>query len=611
MVVPVGDGSDEESNYQMTNYDENDDDNMSLASLKALYVQYDLTRVKTVQIGDKEYKEIGNEPVNEDFEQFIEELRQSKQKKKRERESSCFHRLIDKTSALLSNYNKIWSEILFEVIDYFQILGLIWILPLNLPHLFYQVFRFTLYFNLDFIHSKKPILNALHFVPEQFKNTFPSYLIEWLLYLLVIALWWLLPRTRLKLRMQLTRVVYAIVYLLYAPFVMYVMEYGVCGATNSYGRFRCDFFSQNSHHYGLSRSIPYLVLALLCIAAIHVILLWTYNYNLIMYRRSGKHEKQIQSIETEYAMGMSKTFMDKAYYMINSYHRSATYYMTHIRYMQKLCIVIVLCAVPSQNKNNSNHPLIGNFNDEYNWIMGLSTMLLLALPLLFELYLKPYRVMSSLIVRQLLGWTNVINAFFGWMKATNVQNPFLVDRYLSVIMLVINWTAFGLVVLLTVTWLLLFRLQWKINGSVIKELKSNSYKHYIEAIEQGNLLYEHAQSTHPMFVRCDLIRKHKFLIKQFYYEAVKQRNPLELTLEDTVLKLEEEHHVNQRWSILPHRPLQKVLPRLRRQMDQRDLKHILMSFDKRVILLKILAFCAFRDLLTQTRSKQQQQQTPQ
>jgi hypothetical protein len=274
--------------------------------------------------------------------------------------------------------------------------------------------------------------------------------------------------------------------------------------------------------------------------------------------------------------------------------------MMHLRFIQKVLIIITFIAVPSYKINGTTLDL------KYAWAIGFLTFIILSVSLSLELIMKPYRVNSILIISQILGWTNVINAFFSWMRAFNVQNIFLVDSNLSIIMLVINWGSLVLSVFFCLLWFFLFQTKWPINDKIIEELKS-TFSHYIKAIKDGHLLYEYAQNTHPIFIRCDLIEKHRNILATYYFEAIEEQNPLENSLEDILMKLEEEYFINHPYTILPHKKLQEVLGQLKADMDIRQYKLILIPIHYRIILMKILAYRAFCDLLIRIREKNRRQ----
>lgn len=535
-----------------------------------------------------------NEQMHHETEELLGMYRLQRARKLAKRNRSTLGKTMTIFSNSLRFYNKTWSDIAYIVFDNIQLLSLIWILPLGLPYWFYNVMRFSLYFNLDFISSKRNIFNALEYL-QRGSDQFPWYLIVWWIVPAIIILWIIIPRlSKFKYRTEFERILYTIIYMLYLPFVMHSVVYGICGASNAFGEFNCRFYCSDGRYYCLARSIPFLVITLSVIISVPI-LFWWESRKLMIYRSSNKHETLLRGVETELALDLTDHFVKRRYHLINSYKKNAVLYMMNIRFLQKLLIIAILCAVPSYNK-------YGKLDDQYAWIIGMVTWLVIVIPLFIELIWRPYRVLSPLVISQLLGWINSSNAFFGWMRAAKVRNPFLVDTNLVILMFCLNGSVLLLVILLCVFWKFIQRIQWPINGEVIHELQS-VYWHYIEAIKNGYLLYEHAQSTHPMFVRCDLINRQKFILQQYYSEAIIQQNPLEDTLEDVFLKLEEEYYINEPYTILPHEQLQSVLHQLKANMDKRHSRMLLIPFHKKVILMKILAYGAFCDTLNRLHEK--------
>jgi hypothetical protein len=534
-----------------------------------------------------------NEKLLQETEELLGRYRVQKAKSDAKKKRSITGRIGSTLSKSLSFYNKIWSDIAYIVFDNIQLLGLIWILPLGLPYWFYNVMRFSLYFNVDFISSKHTIFNSLEFL-QRGNDRFPWHLIVWWIVPAIIALWVVIPRlSNFKYRTELERVLYTVIYMLYLPFMIQTLVYGVCDS-NAFGEFNCNFYCKDGRYYCLARSIPYLVITLSVVISVPI-LFWWESRKLILYSGSKKHDNMLRGLETERALELTNHYVESRYHLINSYKKSAILYMMNIRFLQKLLIIAVLCAVPSYNN--------GKLDDKYEWIIGMVTWLVIVIPLLIELFWRPYRVLSPLFVSQVLGWVNSSNAFFGWMRAAKVRNPFLVDSNLIILMFCLNGGALLLVILCCIFWKFIQKIQWPINREVIHELQS-AYWHYIEAIKNGYLLYEHAQSTHPMFVRCDLIERQKMILQQYYSEAIIQRNPLEDTLEDVIMKLEEEHFINEPYTILPHEPLQSVLYQLKADMDNRYSRMLLIPFHKKIILMKILAYGAFCDILNNVQKKQ-------
>lgn len=51
-----------------------------------------------------------------------------------ESQTNFFVQQIDKLSKFILHYNKFYRDIFWIIVEFFQLLGLLWISPLHLPH---------------------------------------------------------------------------------------------------------------------------------------------------------------------------------------------------------------------------------------------------------------------------------------------------------------------------------------------------------------------------------------------------------------------------------------------------------------------------------------------
>lgn len=343
-------------------------------------------------------------------------------------------------------------------------------------------------------------------------------------------------------------------------------------------------FCTNESGYCLTSSIPSFILGGI-FSVIVPLLMVRDSRKLVVYSRRKKHQKFIESIEVEEALELNANYSTKRYYLISSFNGSKTfYYMYLFKPLQKLMIIILICSIPTVNYLGEK--ILVGIN-----MLGMFMFIILAIPQVFEMWLRPHRTLAHTLIYQTLGIVLCINVFLSWNASIGVRNPFLVDTSLFVLLIMINCFAFGCVILFLIVFIF-SKTQWPVNSRVIETLITK-YDCYIDAVKDGYLLYEYAVSAHPMFVRCDLLEKQKNILKEYYGQAIRDNNPMEETLENILLKLEEEHYLSSHTSILPHKPLQEVLGVLKERMDKRYEEMILFPFRKRVILLKILAFKAF------------------
>lgn len=525
--------------------------------------------------------------------------RKAMRKKKRVHKVRSFlTKRFTNISRRLLSIDKFWTDLLFHLFTHMQIAGLIWAMPFTFPVSVYKLTQFTVSFNFDVISHREDdkINNLLGSLtsdanPSQYgldnAPFYPWYLLPWMLVPpLLLTLWRLLPYARVvpfvrRFYYSLDRLLFVTLRILYIPFLIHVYAHGFCGGQGK-AAFKCQFFCADKFGWCLTRSVPSIIAVVYYMIGFPLFYLLEAT-PLIVYRRNQKHLNYINNVEVEKALGISNNYVNYRYHMISSYSHFGCYYLIAKECFQKAVLVIIWASLDGRD-----------YDGNYSWKSAIAicafAFFVCILPLVIELYFRPYRTLSSTLITQILGWGHVINFMLAWFKALRVNSPFLLETQLRILMLTVN--GFIIVTVLSVMTLMsCFRIRWPINSKVVHELETK-YSHYLKAIHDGYMLYHHALTTNPAFVRCDLLSYHKKFLEKLHQEAQIERNPLDETIDDAILKLEEEYFANEALTIFPHAQLEECLPTLRAHMNRRQTEMILIPPQKRIMLLKILALRA-------------------
>lgn len=516
--------------------------------------------------------------------EMYDSMKRAHDKRSRSKKVKSFFRKIARwVSDWILSPDKFWSDLFYTIFTYFQIAGLLWIFPYILPSNVYIFTQFTIYFNLDFVSHREDRPNLLSWGLDN-PPFYPYYLTPWLVIPpLLFAFWLSLPYLRFlpvirRIYFELDRIIFMLLRLLYLPFLLHTFAYGLCGGKGA-SAFQCAAFCPNEFGWCLTRSVPAAIASLFYGVGVPLAFCLEVR-KLIVYARNTRHMGYVANMEVEKLLKISNNYVLYRMYIISSYTRLGSYYVYIKEAVQKATLVIIWSSLDGRDS-------LGVYSWRSQVAISSFAFAVIVGPLIIELFWRPYRNLSLLLFNQLLGWVHVMNVMLAWFLALGVRSPFLLASQLTILILMVNATAlFGGFVIMVL--LLLLRIKWPINDQVVKELETN-YNHYLKAIRNGYMLYAHALSTNPSFVRCDLIYYHKEYMQRLSQEAVMEKNPLEDTLEDCILKLEEEFYASQNLTILPHKPLQYALPSLRRNLDRRQTEMILIPTRKRILLLKVLA----------------------
>mmetsp|Transcript_1522 Transcript_1522/g.5213 ORF Transcript_1522/g.5213 Transcript_1522/m.5213 type:complete len:882 (-) Transcript_1522:1362-4007(-) len=507
----------------------------------------------------------------------------SKQRKVSKKVKGLVSRMFRRFSDVILSHDKFWRDMVYIVLNYFQIAGLLWIYPYVMPPNVYTFTQWTIYFNFDFISHREGHTNLVNFGLDN-PPFYPFYLTPWLIIPpLLFTFWLVMPWFRSfpvirKCYYELDRIIFTLLRMLYLPFLLHTWAGGFCGSQGQ-SAFQCAAFCPDEFGWCLTRSLPAFVAS--AYYAVGVPLAFCYQARkLIVYARNTKHMNYMGNVEVEKALRISNNYVMYRLYMISSYTRLGSYYVFIKEAVQKATMVFFWAVLDGRDDE-------GYYSWRSQVAISSFTFAVMILPLVMELFWRPYRNLSYFMLTQMLGWVHVCNVMLAWFLALEVRSPFLLASQLTILILMVNATVL-VVVFGMLTFMILMRVKWPINDRVVQELETK-YAHYLKSIRNGYMLYAHSLTTNPSFVRCDLLFYHKEYMQKLYQEAALENNPLEETIEDCILKLEEEYYANQNLTFMPHKGLQSCLPTLRRNMDRRQTEMILIPPRKRILLMKLLA----------------------
>lgn len=494
-----------------------------------------------------------------------------------------FARIMRSISEWILSPDKFWKDIIYALLYYFQLAGLIWIIPYAFPQNVYTFTQWTVYFNLDFVSHRTTHSNLIQWGLNN-DPFYPYYLTPWLIIPpLIFTMWLFLPWVKnfpiiRKCFYEVDRVTFTLLRIMYLPFLIHTYAYGFCGGAGQ-SAFQCQAFCPEIFGWCLTRSVPAFLGTVYYGVGVPLAFCWQAR-KMIVYARNTKHMNYLGNVEVEKVLRISNNYVLFRLHMISSYTRLGSYYIFIKEAVQKATLVIIWASLDGLD-----------YEGELSWrsqiaisSFGFAVMIV---PLIIEIVWRPYRNLSYFFIVQMLGYIHVFNVMLGWFLALDVRSPFLLPSQITILILMVNATVLA-VLLGMMTFMFLMRVKWPINDRVVRELETK-YSHYLKSIRNGYMLYAHALTTNPSFVRCDMLFYHKEYMQKLYQEAVMENNPLEETIEDCILKLEEEYYSNQKLSILPHAALEHWLPSLRRSMDRRQTEMILIPPRKRIFLMKILA----------------------
>jgi hypothetical protein len=491
------------------------------------------------------------------------------------------------------SHSKRFQDPIFAFIEHTQLLGLIWTFNFGLPYIFYQVTRFTIYLNLDFISSKSNIENA----GTVSTFLYPYHAIPFIIIVPLILIFWRISVNRgesifSRSWLVVERILHAILQLLLLPFFLYTIAFGMCSYSGSGFAF-CLKFSP-------SISILFLVVFVV-VTAIIVFFYWKDTFRAARHYSSGfsigkdeKWTRELSSLELERSLGLGDRYSLRRIHIVSSYSTPAMamYHLIFKSIMFRILAITLLIAVPS------GYEIVQS---------GLLFLLCLA-SCLFELLWKGcgWRTIHTAFVYHTMQIANVAALLLIWLRSAGLRSAFLVDSTLGPILITIysiGW--FMCLIVLPITAIIFLKSRWHrwpVDHVSVERVKQ-SCSELIRDLQQSQLLIESIPSSSWLWSKKKLdtlryLRDHSLI--PYYKQALhdKGNHPLELTLENSISSIS-------RW-LYRVEPLasskeipQDVMACLKENMDRRQREFALISKKWSNVLIKLVAFNAFKKLFEQ------------
>ncbi len=494
----------------------------------------------------------------------------------------------------LLSHDKRFYDPLFAVVEQIQFLGLIWLFDFEQPYLYYQVTRFSLYFNLDFITGKLYIPNAAGIM----SYPYPYYSVPWLFVIPVLLVFWRLSANRGEYLFSrgwliTERILHGVIRILLMPYFIYMALYGMCHHSG-YGSSFCKNFT------------PAVSLLFLVVLVVTVVVLGFF-YGKDVYRAgrryssgflvTGKDEKwlqEISSLELEQALGLSSRYSLRRVHLVSSYKTPtmALYHLLYKSLLFRLLVIVLLVSIPST----------------YVAVQSGLLFFLTLVSCVGELTWNGFgwRATHSGIIYHVLQVATTVELFLIWIRCTGVRSPFLIDTTLGPLLITICCVSWFLCLLALPAMIIVFIKsswhRWPVNSIEVQKVQL-ACSETIRDLMQSQTLISRISTSPSSWIwsksttdAMTYIRDHNLLPQ---YRLALQENgnhPLELMLENTISNLSQCLYKIEPF-VMKNVVPQDVVDCLKANMDRRQRDFSLMSKRWSSAMIKVLAYNAFKDIL--------------